>query len=352
MPRHAQRTNAAAPAPPPAPAPLLNLSRTTLYPEIGWLTRIPGHFVPAHQRGTEMPRECIYFSSLAPAPPLPLNPNSCGWSQWLPGEAFNRKDWTCHGVEYVLEGSGELTVNRRRYDLQPGDVFILHPAEHHAYRSGPSGVFRKAFMAFHGGLTREVFHTFGLDAVSHVRPSVRAAPHVKHLFAEIQAMAQYKPDGYIWRISALGYELLNVLAQAARAPHAEPVLPAALVQAVQYADAHLFEPLGVSDMARAAHCSTRHLSRLFQEHLRIGVHDWLTRNKILAAASMLRTSAARVHLIAEHIGFDNPFHFMSVFKSVVGMTPTEYRRLSSGMVPRRNCRRRCRCRWSRHSTPG
>lgn len=307
------------------------LTCVALYPSTPWLLHIAGQFTPVRHAGGDMLREYMHFVNPMTQPPWPLNPISCGWSQWFPGECFDRAGWTCFAVEYVIEGNGELIVEGQRHELRQGDVFILHPKEHHLYRAGPQGIFRKHFIVFHGGHTNVMFKMLGLHTVSHVRPSTSTAPQVKRLYAEIEAVAQRQPEDFIRRISTLSYELLNVLMATVRRHQPPPVLPAPIVRAVRFADAHLTEVLSVVQLAKVARCTPRHLCRLFQQHLHIGVHEWLARNKIIIAAIDLRLSTKKVWQVAEDAGFENRFYFMAMFKRLTGLTPTVYRQRCSSM---------------------
>ncbi|MFT3799107.1 helix-turn-helix domain-containing protein [Microbacterium sp.] len=79
----------------------------------------------------------------------------------------------------------------------------------------------------------------------------------------------------------------------------------------------------VDDLAHAAHTSRRTLERAFLAETGMSVRDWRIRNRVEAAAALLRSHAA-VPAVARRVGYTNVNAFRRVFKSRFGMTPTAY----------------------------
>ena len=84
----------------------------------------------------------------------------------------------------------------------------------------------------------------------------------------------------------------------------------------------------MDDLANVAGCCRVHLTRLFKKHMGIHTRDWLIQLRMRHACMMLKTTNLPVHLIAEEVGFDDPYHFSTAFRRTVGQPPTKYRKMA------------------------
>lgn len=98
----------------------------------------------------------------------------------------------------------------------------------------------------------------------------------------------------------------------------------ALLRAIQcWAQAPL--RLTISELAREAGVSPRHLIRLFKQFIGVAPRAFFTKLAIRQACSLLRYSDAAITDIADLLHFSDPAHFARVFRKCTDLTPTEYR---------------------------
>jgi len=99
-----------------------------------------------------------------------------------------------------------------------------------------------------------------------------------------------------------------------------------IARAIEYAEAHLGDPIGLAEMAAAACLSVFHFSRCFRAVTGVAPHAWLMKRRVERAQAMLATSKFPLAEVAYACGFASQSHFTSVFKGRVGVTPGTYRR--------------------------
>ena len=98
-----------------------------------------------------------------------------------------------------------------------------------------------------------------------------------------------------------------------------------LLRAKDLADARYFEPLGVSDLARAAGLSRAHFSREFRRAFGEPPHAYLLTRRLERAAALLRSTDRPVADICLSVGLRSIGSFTTSFTRTYGVSPTAYR---------------------------
>src|SRR5215472_3012996 len=85
------------------------------------------------------------------------------------------------------------------------------------------------------------------------------------------------------------------------------------------------EDLSLDEMAQSVGLSTAHFARMFRKSTGETPHQFVLRQRIERAKTMLRAPNARVLDVAVACGFKTQQHFAQVFRNVCSVSPTEYR---------------------------
>ena len=102
--------------------------------------------------------------------------------------------------------------------------------------------------------------------------------------------------------------------------------PSQLVLGVtNYVRSHIFEPIRTEDVAQALFVSRGFLSSRFKRETGMGLADYIRREKVAEAKSLLRNTEQSILDISTYLGFCSQSHFNAVFKRETGMTPREWR---------------------------
>lgn len=96
---------------------------------------------------------------------------------------------------------------------------------------------------------------------------------------------------------------------------------------VQFMAQHLDKPLQASELAAVANVSLSHYFALFKQRMGCSPMDYFTRLRMRRACDLLESTSARVKEIAAALGYDDPFYFSRVFKSLSAVAPLHYRGL-------------------------
>jgi AraC family transcriptional regulator len=93
----------------------------------------------------------------------------------------------------------------------------------------------------------------------------------------------------------------------------------------EFVDAKIEDELTLREMAQAVELSTAHFSRMFRKSTGETPHQFLLRQRLERAKTMLRSADGRVMDVAVACGFKSQQHFAQAFRRGCGICPTEYR---------------------------
>lgn len=71
------------------------------------------------------------------------------------------------------------------------------------------------------------------------------------------------------------------------------------------------------------------LAKEFTHYYDIAPISYLSHRRIEAAKRLLLSTNMKIHEIANQVGYENPTHFINIFKKQTGMTPLVYRKLGA-----------------------
>lgn len=95
--------------------------------------------------------------------------------------------------------------------------------------------------------------------------------------------------------------------------------------AIDYIHAHYDEPITLTEIAKASHLSISRLAHLFKEQMGITPIDYTTGVRIERAQELLLGTDQSCTEICFEAGYTNHSYFTRTFKTLVGMTPRQFR---------------------------
>jgi AraC family transcriptional regulator len=87
----------------------------------------------------------------------------------------------------------------------------------------------------------------------------------------------------------------------------------------------LDEPIGLQDLSQMAGLSQFHFSKVFKAQTGLTPHQYVVRERIARAKTLLSDRQRSITEIALAVGFSSHSHFSSVFRAYVGVPPRTFR---------------------------
>ena len=97
-------------------------------------------------------------------------------------------------------------------------------------------------------------------------------------------------------------------------------------QAVEYIQKHYAEELNMAVVSNMISMNYSLFSYEFKQYTGSNFVNYLRDIRMKEAKRLLAETELKVAEISRRVGYDNEKHFMKLFKSVCGVSPTEYRK--------------------------
>ena len=92
-----------------------------------------------------------------------------------------------------------------------------------------------------------------------------------------------------------------------------------------YIDAHIHEPIKVSQLAALANVHPVYFARAFKASRGISVLKYVRQRRVMAAATAMEKRPVRLVDVANQFGFADQAHFSRVFREEFGASPSKFR---------------------------
>lgn len=106
-------------------------------------------------------------------------------------------------------------------------------------------------------------------------------------------------------------------------------------KAIRYMEAHYAEKFSLKAMSAALFLNGSYLLRAFRRTTGMTLLQYHNGLRCRAACDLLEKDKLKIQQIGFQVGFLTASHFAKVFKSIVGVTPKEYKASHSWALPER-----------------
>lgn len=235
-------------------------------------------------------------------------------------------------VILCTEGRGHLDVGGNGVAVSSGDAVVIRPRTPHAYRADASDPWTIWWLHVDGPDADEFCEAICGPARAHAsiapRDLLAATDSMSEILARMEAdetaASLYEAAGAAWRL------LAGLAADRLRGP---AVSRDRIQMALDHVRRHPEQPIRVGELARAANLSVSHFSALFTAATGSSFVDYVRSHRMARARELLLTTDDTIAAIAGKVGYPDPFYFARQFRRVNGITPTGFRRASSGQTP-------------------
>ncbi len=243
-----------------------------------------------------------------------------------PGETHNF--WECL---YVMNGEACVSGNERVYNLSDGSIIFHKPLELHKFIvNGQEGADLLIFSFTAEGpltafLAEKVFRLSRdqQEIIASMLSFIRSRNGQLCSFAAPSALAPFLTSPtYSQMVATYLQQLMLSLAETGSVSSVSDAPDAITFRhAISYLNSNIHRQPSVPELARFCNVSEAGLKRIFDKYAGIGIHKYLLKLKVKAAAELLQKGES-VSSVAEKLGFNSQSYFSRAFRRETGLMPS------------------------------
>jgi AraC-like DNA-binding protein len=246
-------------------------------------------------------------------------------------------------IIYIKKGHGYVTLDFKQYKVSGSTIVLILPGQLHSVEQYDDLSMEYENIIFNVNMLLP--RTEDTSSTEFLRPLLSGkitvpsifsviSPHYEALSTCIDScdeISRTKPDGYDLYIKSKLFEFFYILSNRCRnekTPRtSKPLNKIKII--LKYIETNYMHKILVADIAKEIDFSESHFMRYFKENMGTSFVDYLREYRLTMAARLLIASDATILSVAEEVGFDNLSYFNREFKKHYGVTPSQYRKLTS-----------------------
>lgn len=230
---------------------------------------------------------------------------------------------------YLFYGERYFIIKDRTWLMPAGSVAILDANQIHRAFSGTHSPHRRFILCVKKAnidpVTEQLCKVFLDGRILRLRSTHQSAFEtiINKALDECEKDDKYS---HLY-INMLAHELLIFINRAVETDNEPPQdYDYRIFKIIQYINEHSSEQLSLGDVAQHFDLSVSHFSKLFKSSTGYAFVEYLNNIRVKNARELLVNENLSITDISSDAGFENVSYFGKVFKSIVGMSPSEYRK--------------------------
>lgn len=272
----------------------------------------------------------LYLKTLQSAPiSSSLYLRAVGYYPKAKGHVVRRTRHNDDLILYCLGGEGTLQVDGNMYAVRKGDLMMLPQGLAHLYVASDHNPWTLYWIHFGG---HDVPHFWSYLELNQERPVAHVGTSPR-LTASFQALSEISTANLMEHSLTYGSALLReilTLIKLTKLENDEGSRRFSIDAIHGVMQQSLHTDLNLDTLAQTANMTTHAFCRRYKAITGVSPYKHYLYLKMKRACHFLDATDQSIGHIAELMGYSDPYYFSRLFKQVMGMPPTKYRRKKFG----------------------
>jgi len=255
-----------------------------------------------------------------------LHINICGINTVEPSGTSGQAQKPYHQILYVFEGSGSVTIQGKKYQLDKGHGFMISPDELAVCQAEKKVPWVYAFIGVVGDDAEELIAAAGL---SKDKPQFKSnkLEKMRQVIDEMIDNFNYNLSAELRRKALFIYFLSVITEDVPLAVNSYQERSEHYVnKATEYMRHNYCNTIKITDVAEYVGVNRSYLYTLFMATINVSPHQYLSDCRISKASELLETTRNSIESVALSCGYADSLVFTKAFKQVKGMSPSAFRK--------------------------
>lgn len=266
-----------------------------------------------------------------------LYPLGIGYYRQASGHHMERDSHDDNLMIYCLDGEGELEVEGQKQRVRPGDILLIPRGIKHAYKARPSNPWTIYWTHFHGHHAADFIQHIAARKNGQNQLIIPIGIHSR-LASDFEALLEarestYNINAYICAANQLRQILSHIALLKPLARHKQSGDGLDIERVHSLMQARIHEQLDLDTLAETVNLSKYHFVKKYKEITATTPINHFIQLKIERACHLLDTTNNHVNEIAFSVGYEDAYYFSRIFKKLMGVSPSQYRKMRTGAYP-------------------
>ncbi len=266
-----------------------------------------------------------------------LYPLGMGYYRQASGHQMARKAHDDNLLIYCLDGEGEVKVNEYNFRIKPGDILLIPKGIPHTYKARKKNPWTIYWVHFHGHHAHDFVDHLSQRETANRKFVMPIGIHSR-LASDFEALLEarestYNLNAYICAANQLRQILSHIalLQPLARQKQARGGLDIEKIHSLMQARVH--EQLDLDTLTETVNLSKYHFVKKYKEVTGTTPINHFIQLKIERACHLLDTTDNGINEVAFAVGYEDAYYFSRIFKKLMGVSPSQYRKMRTGAYP-------------------
>jgi AraC-like DNA-binding protein len=273
-------------------------------------------------------------------------------------EDFSWRTLPCFTFVYVDTGTWIIGEEEQYYEVGPGEgVILIKDRYHHMKLKNPGQLHRHYCAHFNltGGWKCDNGPGWRPPALIDLRnkflvnlpdENIILPQHFKvgnpsYIEELLKTMLRYWESDRYYAKHQAGFVLMNLLMEVSRnylenmtASQAQPVSKTQRIveDCIRFIESNYQDNIRVSEIARKINVNPSYLGTVFKQATGMHINHYILQLRVHKVQTLLETTELNAREMAEIAGFYDQYHLSRSFKSITGLTLTQYKTVGCGKV--------------------
>ena len=266
-----------------------------------------------------------------------LYPLGIGYYRQASGHHMERDSHDDNLLIYCLDGEGELEIEGQKQRVRPGDILLIPRGIQHAYKARPSNPWTIYWTHFHGHHAPDFIQHIAARKTGQNQLVIPIGIHSR-LASDFEALLEarestYNINAYICAANQLRQILSHIALLKPLARHKQSGDGLDIERVHRLMQARIHEQLVLDTLAETVNLSKYHFVKKYKEITATTPINHFIQLKIERACHLLDTTNNHVNEIAFSVGYEDAYYFSRIFKKLMGVSPSQYRKMRTGAYP-------------------